>query len=249
MLNLAGPAFDFGSVLFAVLQDCEHQRPAFAPDELAERLLEVARAKLAEIRRAYDEAGGAESYWAALEREVLATTMPQYIAAARRQNRLESTDFDLWRQGDPIARTAYAVVGLTLGGLIVAAPFIPIFEDAFAFALAAVGLAYPEIKRLFFSLRQSRLLNRLIVAGERYQKDGRIHYVADSALFAELDAARTRAVERVAAAERGVAGESVAPPRAVSEPATAVPIAGAEPGSSAVPGLGPQRRGQASHSS
>lgn len=119
-----------------------------------------------------------------------------------------STDFDLWRQGDPVARTAYAVVGLTLGGLIVAAPFIPIFEDAFAFALAAVGLAYPEIKRLFFSLRQSRLLNRLIVAGERYQKDGRIHYVADSALFAELDAARTRAAQRVAEAERGVAGES-----------------------------------------
>ncbi len=73
-----------------------------------------------------------------------------------------------------------------LGGLIIAAPFIPIWEDAFAFLLAVVGFLYPEIKQLVFDFRHSRLLNRLIVQAEKYQSDARIHYVSDSQLEAEL---------------------------------------------------------------
>lgn len=187
MLNLAGSSYDFGNVLFAVLQECEHQRRALLPNEAAGRLREIARAKLAEVRESYEECGGTEGYWNDLEREVLETTLPQYIPAAVEQNRLEKSNYDLWRHGDPIARALFGLIGLVIGGLIIAAPFIPIWEDAFAFALATAGFLYPEIKKTVFDYRHARLLNRLIVEAEKYQRNAKIHYVSEAQLQAELD--------------------------------------------------------------
>jgi hypothetical protein len=186
LLNLAGSSFDFGNVLYAVLQECEHRRRALLPGEAEARLREAARAKLEEIRESYVESGGTPAYWQALEREVLETVLPEYIPAALEQTRLEKTRYDLWRQGDTVARVTFALVGLILGALIVAAPFIPIWEDSFAFVLAVMGLLYPEVKQLVGDLRHSRFLNRLIVHAEKYQKDGRLHYLSTSRLEEEL---------------------------------------------------------------
>lgn len=187
MLNLAGSEFDFGPILFAVLQECEHQRRGLAADEAGEKLMETARRKLAEIRESYEECGGTVPFWACLEREVLETSMPQYVPAAIEQTRLEASSYDVWRQGDPVARTAFALLGLVLGGLIIATPWIPIFEDAFAFLLALGGLLYPEIRKTAFDYRHSRLLNRLIARAERYQYDSRIHYTSSAKLEEELE--------------------------------------------------------------
>jgi hypothetical protein len=191
MLNLAGSSYDFGNVLFAVLQECEHRRRALLPNEAEARLAEIARAKLAEIRESYEECGGTEAYWQDLEREVLETALPQYVPAAVEQTRLEKTNYDLWRQGDPATRALFGLIGLIIGGLIIAAPFIPIFEDAFAFALAAAGFLYPEIKKTVLDFRHTRVLNRLIAQAERYQKNQRIHYVSEAQLSEELEAVGT----------------------------------------------------------
>jgi hypothetical protein len=196
MLNLAGSSYDFGNVLFAVLQECEHQRRALLPNEAEKRLQEIARAKLAEIRESYEECGGTEGYWNDLEREVLETTLPQYIPAAVEQNRLEKSNYDLWRQGDPAARAAFGLLGLVIGGLIIAIPWIPIFEDVFAFALAAAGFLYPEIKKTVLDFRHARLLNRLIAGAEKYQRNQRIHYVSEARLQEELDAVGTASQDR-----------------------------------------------------
>src|SRR4051794_19116055 len=119
MLNLAGSSYDFGNVLFAVLQECEHRRRALLPNEAEARLREIARAKLAEIRESYEECGGTAGYWEQLEREVLETALPQYIPAAAEQTRLEKTNYDLWRQGDPAARALFGLLGLLIGGIII----------------------------------------------------------------------------------------------------------------------------------
>ncbi|MBW8879125.1 MAG: hypothetical protein JF614_29640 [Acidobacteria bacterium] len=188
MLNVAGPEFDFGPVLYAVLQECEHVRRGLDPGEAPERLLETARRKLAEIRESYEECAGTPPYWSDLEREVLETSMQQYIPAAVEQNRLETSRYGLWRGGDPAARALFSLLGLVIGGLIIAAPWIPIFEDAFAFLLALAGLLYPEIKKTFLDFRHSQLLNKLIARAEKYQYDSRIHYTTAAKLEAELDA-------------------------------------------------------------
>ncbi len=213
MLNLAGPAYDLGDVLFAVLQECEHARRAFAPDEAPARLRETARAKLDEVRESYEESGGTETYWRLVEREVMETALPQYIPAAVEQTRLEAGDYDLWRQGDPLARAAFGLLGLVIGGLIIALPWIPRIENTFAFFLAIAGFLYPEIRKTFFDHRHSRLLNRLIVQAEKYQRNEKIQYVSEARLHEELEAVGRTPPVRKKANEEGKDGPPKEGPR------------------------------------
>ena len=198
MLNLAGTSFDFGNVLFAVLQECEHQRRALLPKEAEARLREIAARKLGEIRASYEEAGGLPAYWQTLEREVMEASLPQYIAHAIEQTRLEQSNYDLWRRGDPASRAILGLAGLVIGGLIWKAPFIPIFEEAIAFVLAGAGFFYPEIKRLISEARHTRFLNRLVTSAERYQKNRRIHAYSTQTELEEamraLDGGRSPAI-------------------------------------------------------
>jgi hypothetical protein len=177
MLNIAGPEYDFGSVVFVVLEECEHRRRGFDDEELEEQLLATARTKLAKIKAAYDEFSGSPGYWQLLETEVLQTAMPQYVAAAQEMNTLERAKFGVWRGGDPAARFAFALGGLLVGSLIVAVPFIPIFEAMFAFAAAVLGFFYPELKRWTHERRHTRLLNRLVAEAAAYQQNAKLHYM------------------------------------------------------------------------
>ncbi len=189
MINLAGSSFDFGNVLFAVLQECEHQRRALLPTEAEGKLREIAARKLAEIRTSYEEAGGLPSYWQTLEREVMVASLPQYVIHAIEQTRLEQSNYDLWRRGEPASRVAYALAGLVVGGLIWYVPFIPIWEKWLAPALAGVGFIYPELRRWVFDLRHIRTMNRLVAHAEKYQKDRRLHaYSTQQALDEALGA-------------------------------------------------------------
>ena len=216
ILNLAGSSYEFGAVTFAVLQDCEHKRRGLVADQADLKLMEIARAKLAEIEEGYREAGGTSIYWEVLQREVLETALPQYVQSALEQNRLERNSYDVWRKGDPAARALFGLGGLVVGALIVAAPFIPIFEDAFAFFLALSCFFYPELKRLYFDYRHTRLLNRLVVQAEKYQHDPRIHISSarvDEELRAamELPVAEPLGPRRVAPESEATAEGSTAP--------------------------------------
>jgi hypothetical protein len=174
VLNIAGPEYDFGSVVFVVLEECEHRRRGIDDEE---QLLAIARAKLARIKAAYDEFGGAPAYWKSLETEVLETAMPQYVDAAKEMNRLERHGYDVWRRGDLSARLLFALGGLVLGGIIIELPFIPIFETMFAFFLATLGFFYPDLKRFIAERRHAKTLNRLVGDAARYQQNSRLHYM------------------------------------------------------------------------
>lgn len=177
MLNIAGPEYDFGNVVFVILEECEHRRRGFDENDLDEQLKKAARARLAKIKAAYDEFGGSAAYWQALEAEVMETALPQYVAAAREMNALERSQYGIWRGGDPLARFVFALGGLLIGSIIIAVPFIRIFEAMFAFALAGAGFFYPEIKRYTHERRHFRLLNRLVQDSVRYQENARLHYM------------------------------------------------------------------------
>ena len=177
MLNIAGPEYDFGSVVYVVLEECEHRRRGFQDKGLDSKLMEIARAKLAQIKGAYDEFGGSPTYWTALETEVLETVMPQYIASATEMNRLEKSGFDVFRSGDISARFLFAGAGLLIGVLFMAVPFVAkIFEAMFAFITAGVGFAYPDLKRYNYDRRHAKLLNRLVQDSAKYQQTSRLHY-------------------------------------------------------------------------
>jgi hypothetical protein len=180
MLNTAGWDYDYGQVVYAVLQECEHRRRS-SDDAHFDRAVEKAASdKLTRIKAAYDEVGGTPEYWEALEKEVLDVIVPQYAHAALRMNALERTNFDLWRGGDVAARATFALIGLLVGSIIIALPFVPIAEDMFAFALTAGGFFYPDLKRYTFERRYSKLLNRLIADSTTYQENARIRYMTSA---------------------------------------------------------------------
>ena len=177
VLNIAGPEYDFGSVVFVILEELEHRRRSLERDELEFRLKEAAKAKLKQIKRAFDEFGGSPTYWAALDKEVMETVLPQYIEAAEKMNELERTGYGVWRNGDPLARFVFALCGLTIGAIILAVPFIKIVEAMFAFGLGGAGLVFPEIQRWTHDRRHFRTLNRLVNDSARYQSNAKLHYM------------------------------------------------------------------------
>jgi len=185
VLNLAGQKFNFGAVTYAVLDDCEHRRRSWPPAGAPAAMRAAAVEKLAEIRAAYDEMKGSALYWRALEREVLDTALPQYLPAAIEQTRLESTGYDVWRGGDLLARVAFALAALAVGGIVIATPFIPIVEDGFAFALALAAWFYPELRRGLVTFRYGRLLNRLVSEADAYQRK-QLRYLTAGELEEEL---------------------------------------------------------------
>lgn len=177
MLNIAGSDYDYASVVFVILQECEHRRRGWEAEEFEIQAHATAREKLAQIRKAYDEFGGSASYWEALEKEILGVVLPQYIEETSGFNESEKHAFGVWRQGDPAARGAFALAGLVIGSIIIALPWIPIFEELFAFALTGAGALYPDLVRYTWERRHSKVLNRLITESATYQENARLHYM------------------------------------------------------------------------
>src|SRR4029078_4088404 len=119
MFNYAGPEFDFGSVVYAVLTDCEYRRRALEPAQVDPALRAAAREKMVRIGEAYAATGGAESYWNDLQHEVVETALSRYLRSAVEQTRKERTGYGVWRGGDLLARLVFALIGLTIGGIII----------------------------------------------------------------------------------------------------------------------------------
>lgn len=177
MLNIAGSEYDYKQVVYVVLQECEHRRRGFEDADFDEGIRACAAEKMAEIKAAYDEFGGSSAYWEALDKEVGEVVIPRYLIAAREETELERNLFYIWRGGDLAARFVFALIGLFIGAIIVALPFIPIFEDMFAIALMAAGFLYPDLKRFMFERRFTKVLNRIVSDSGRYQENGSLHYM------------------------------------------------------------------------
>jgi hypothetical protein len=195
MLNIAGPEYDFGTVVYAVLQDCEHRRRAFDDDEFESSVTTCAKQKLAQIKKAYDEFGGSAVYWDALEKEVLHAVVPQYIDPALEVTQLERNGFSVWRKGDLAARLAFALIGLIIGSLIVAIPWIPIFENIFAFALTIGGFMYPDLKRFMYERRYAKALNKLIADSAAYQQTANLHYMTATDIETSFQPSEPRKID------------------------------------------------------
>jgi hypothetical protein len=151
--------FSAQAVTLEVLAHLERRRPALAADEARTRA-EV-DAALVPVERAYAEAALPPSYLAALTTEIRDSVPARWRACAEPYTALERRDFGLWRGGDPVARLAYVLVGLMVGSLIVAAPFIPIWEKWFPFALAIGGWWLPTVQRAWHRRRYAQALGAI----------------------------------------------------------------------------------------
>jgi len=152
--------FSAGQVGTEVLTHLERRRATIVHDEQKTRA-EVDHA-LAPIARSYREMDLPLGYFNALAEEIKATLPERWRAVAEPFTTMETRSFDLWRGGDVVARLTYVLLGLILGGLILAAPFIPIWEKWFPFALAFGAWWLPDLQVRWQKRRYARALGEIV---------------------------------------------------------------------------------------
>jgi hypothetical protein len=175
--------FSAQAVTLQVLEHLERHRPEIVGDEA--RVQHAVEQALVPVRNAYQEAELPAPYYEALASEVLATVPEAWRSVAARFTDRERRDFGVWRGGDPVARLTYVFIGLVIGGLCVALPFIPIWEKWFPFLLAAGGWWVPTAQIAFHKRRYAQALGQIAVRVAKAQPllDGTI--TTDSLLLPE----------------------------------------------------------------
>jgi hypothetical protein len=153
------PEFSAQTVALEVLAHLERRRPDIVGDEA--RVRAEVDAALVPVTAAYAESALPLSYLQALTDEVRGQLPARWHERAQPFTALERREFGLWRGGDPVARLSYVLAGLVLGGLIVAAPFIPIWEKWFPFALAIGGWWLPSLQTAWHRRRYAEALGRI----------------------------------------------------------------------------------------
>ena len=132
------------AVAMDVLEHLERRRPAIV-DDARQIDAEIDKA-LEPVRRSYRDSELPPVYLAALEQELKSALPVRWKNVAAPFTAEERRGFGLWRGGDVVARLTYVFGGLVLGGLIVAAPFIPIWEKWFPFALSIAAWWLPDLQ-------------------------------------------------------------------------------------------------------
>jgi len=161
--------FSARAVTLQVLEHLERRRPAIVGDEA--RIRQEIADVLVPLRRTYAEYELPMSYMDALDKEVTATLPVRWRAAAEPFTRLEQKGFGVWRGGDPVARLTYVLLGLIIGGLIVWAPFIPIWEKWFPFAVAVLAWWLPDVQARWHKRRYARELGAIAATMDRAQPE------------------------------------------------------------------------------
>jgi hypothetical protein len=93
--------------------------------------------------------------------------LPAYVRLVRAFTPRERNGFYLvpavWHGAE---RLAWAVAGMALGGFLIWAPFIPIWEKEWVAVFALAGLVFPEIRRYFAFRHYQSELNRLVTRAD-----------------------------------------------------------------------------------
>jgi hypothetical protein len=148
-----------------LLEAFERKRPATADyDEKAlAELAAEASAELARMQQQARELGLDDPpYWQRVAEAVRTVVVPRYVALAGEENALARKEYGLWRGGDLIARGAFAGVGLVLGALAVAIPWIPVTEKWVPWALFVAGPFLPDAYFWWYRRRYRRKLEALL---------------------------------------------------------------------------------------
>jgi hypothetical protein len=150
-----------------VIAELERQREAIAKSPTATHHAVVMA--LEPVRAAYRESQLPPAYFRALEAELIQTLPTAWLTIAKPFTALEARNFGRWRGGDLTARLTYVFGGLILGGLILKAPFIPIWEKWVPFAMAIAGWWLPDAQAAWHRRRYGRELGRIIQRLEERQ--------------------------------------------------------------------------------
>jgi hypothetical protein len=215
----AGPLDGFVDSLVQKLENC---RAGLTDEALARGPSEVEAWALAlyaeEVPRLKDAIRTEESLLTREAREELfrkvddlvrKVVLPGWVRLATRFTPRERNGF--YALAEPlhgVERALWAVAGMTLGFLVVWAPFIPIWSKEWVLPFTVGGLVFPELRR-WLSFRQYETdMNGLVSKADHEIARIDLAYLTDATAVAEREArddAEARARARVQAAE-GAAG-------------------------------------------
>ena len=150
------------AVTTRVIEHLERRRAAIVDSDEAVRA-EITSA-LEPIRKAYQELELPPSYLKALVEEIDDALPIRWRRAAQAFTRLEQTGFGAWRGGDVAARISFVGIGFIIGLLCLRAPFIPIWEKWFPFALAVAAWWLPDVQRIWHRRRYARELGEMVTS-------------------------------------------------------------------------------------
>jgi hypothetical protein len=153
------PDFSAQTVTLSVLAHLERRRHSITADP--ERVQAEVSAALVPVREAYREAELPPAYMEALATEIIQSVPERWRALAARFSSLEARDFGVWRGGDPVARVTYVLAALVIGGVLVWAPFIPIWDKWFPFLLAGGAWWLPTAQVAWQRRRYARALGAI----------------------------------------------------------------------------------------
>jgi hypothetical protein len=150
------PEFSATEVTLQVLDRLERRRAQLVHDDALVGA-EVNEA-LAVVEKSYREAELPLAYFESLAKEVRSQVPAAWQAIAKPYSDREAREYGLWRGGDPIARITYVFIALAVGGFMVWAPFIPIWEKWFPFLLAFSAWWLPDVQVAWHKRRYARAL-------------------------------------------------------------------------------------------
>ncbi len=139
-------------------------------DAFFESLYEPERDRLRDairLEQPHLDDAGRDAMFAQVDELVRRVTIPAYVRLAVPFTARERNGFYLLR--DPLhgfERAAWAVCGAIVGGLVVWAPFIPLWSKEWVLQFFAAGLVFPELRRWLELRRYERELNRLVARAD-----------------------------------------------------------------------------------
>jgi len=157
--------YSLAAIAQHLLSVFEVRRPAIArwDAEASERLRRDADAALRQMEQQCSELGIDDPpHWERARAVVRDVLLPRYARLAEAENAAAARDYGMWRGGDLIARATFALCGLVLGAIVVAVPWIPVYEKWVPWALFILGPFLPDAYSWWYRRRHQKRLEALV---------------------------------------------------------------------------------------
>ena len=153
---------ELGTIARDLIEDLERARPGFPFDSAGFERAAASRlqTRLTDLRAQYSSIGSDADY-ERVTREIEEVLLRRYVRFARTQGERERRGGGGWRGGDVVSRIILSLAGLIVGGFLVWAPFIPIWEKWVPFALMLLAPAIPDLQKSWFTRQHRQRLREL----------------------------------------------------------------------------------------